>query len=212
MSQNEHQRALDRVYAATNPEELSAGYADWAAAYDRETIELGYCLPFAIAAWVARHVPKGSGPLLDAGCGTGLSGPLLASLGYHDLAGLDLSPEMLEIAASRGSYGDLRQAELGRELPWSDDHFAAFFSTGVFTLGHAPASSLDELVRITRPGGHAIFTVRDKLLEAGEFRAEFDDLEKAGRWRPVEESRPFRPFVLAEPEVTNVAFVFEVLR
>ncbi|MGY6710406.1 MAG: class I SAM-dependent DNA methyltransferase [Rhizobiaceae bacterium] len=211
MKQDEQQRALDRVYAATNPDELSAGYADWAAAYDRETIELGYCLPFAITAWVARHVQRGVGPLLDAGCGTGLSGPLLFSLGYDDLAGLDLSPEMLDIAASRGCYADLRQGELGQVLPWPDDHFAGFLSTGVFTLGHAPVSSFDELVRITRPGGHAIFTVRDKLLEGDEFRAKFDALEKAGRWRLVEESRPFRPFVLAEPEALNSAFVFEIL-
>jgi predicted TPR repeat methyltransferase len=81
MSDDEHARALDRVYAATNPEDLKAGYADWAAAYDRETIGLGYCLPFVVTAWVARHVPRGAGPLLDAGCGTGLSGPLVAALG-----------------------------------------------------------------------------------------------------------------------------------
>jgi predicted TPR repeat methyltransferase len=210
LSEDEHARALDRVYAATNPEELAAGYADWAAAYDRETIELGYCLPFAVASWVARHVPKGAGPLLDAGCGTGLSGPLIAALGYQELAGLDLSPEMLDIAGSRGVYGDLRQAELGRELPWPDDHFAGFFSTGVFTLGHAPASSFDELVRVTRPGGHAIFTIRDRLLEAGEFPEKFEQLEKADRWRLVEESGAFRAFVLAEPDVLNKAFVFQI--
>ena len=211
MSQNEQQRALDRVYAATNPEELANGYADWAAAYDRETIELGYCLPFAITAWVARHVPKDAGILLDAGCGTGLSGPLLVSLGYGDLAGLDLSQEMLDIAASRGCYSDLRQGELGQVLPWPDNHFACFLSTGVFTLGHAPASSLDELVRITRPGGHAIFTVRDKLLEGDAFPAKMDALVRDGRWRLVEESGPFRPFVLAEPQAMNSAFVFEIL-
>ena len=60
---------------------------------------LGYLLPFLIAAWVARYVPVGEGPLLDAGCGTGLSGPSLKALGYDDIAGLDLSPEMLSVAA-----------------------------------------------------------------------------------------------------------------
>ena len=46
--------ALDRVYAARTPGELTAAYAGWAAAYDRETAALGYCLPFLVAAWVAR--------------------------------------------------------------------------------------------------------------------------------------------------------------
>lgn len=208
---SEASTALDRVYAARTPEELNAAYAAWAADYDRETIALGYCLPFVVAAWVARHVPTDAGPLLDAGCGTGLSGPCLAALGYRDLAGLDMSEEMLRFASARGSYRDLRLGQLGSTLPWADDHFAGFFSTGVFTAGHAPASGLEELARITRPGGFAIFTVRDTLLDSAGFRDVFARLEGAGRWRPVEESEAFRAFVLAEPEVLVKTFVFEVL-
>ncbi len=66
-------------------------------------------------------------------------------------------------------------------------------------------------MRITRPGGHAIFTVRDTVLEQGGFRDVFEWLERAGRWRPVEESPLFRAFAIAEPEVLVKAFVFEVL-
>ena len=132
--------ALDMVYAAKTPDELAAAYAAWAATYDSETASLGYSLPFVIAAWVTRYVPAGEGPLLDAGCGTGLTGPSLKALGYDDIAGLDLSSDMLTIAGSRGAYGELKQAALGRPLPWPDGHFRAFFSTGVFTISHAPAS------------------------------------------------------------------------
>lgn len=203
--------ALDGVYAANSPEELASAYAAWSSDYDRETIALGYCLPFVIGSWVARHVPADAGPLLDAGCGTGLSGPYLRALGYAAIEGLDFSEEMLGLARQRGAYSVLKRATLGETLPWPDGHFSAFFSTGVFTEGHAPASSLDELVRITRPGGHAIFTVRDSVLEAGGFREVFNRLEKAGRWRKAEESLPFRAFAIAEPEVLVQAFVFEVL-
>lgn len=205
------EKALDRVYAAKSPRELERAYADWAADYDRDTIALGYSLPFVIAGWVTRYVPHGDGPLLDAGCGTGLSGPFLKALGYDDLVGLDYSREMLDLAGQRNAYRELRQAELGTTLPWPDDHIAAFLSSGVFTAGHAPASSFEELVRITRPGGHAIFTVRDLLLEDGGFSDAFRRLEDAGRWRRVEESEPFRAFVLAEPEVKVKAFVFEIV-
>lgn len=201
---------LDLVYSARSGEELNAAYAAWAADYDRDTIALGYALPFMITAWLARHLPGGAGPVLDAGCGTGLSGPYLAALGYDDLAGLDLSPDMLKLARHRGVYRQLEAAELGKTLPWPDDHFAAFVSTGVFTQGHAPASGLDELVRITRSGGFAVFTVRDVILDSGGFRQIFDRLEQAKRWTPVERSPPFRAFAIGEPEVKVEAFVFRI--
>lgn len=202
---------LSQVYAASTPEELSAAYASWAAAYDRDTLASGYCLPFQVLAWVARYVAPGDGPLLDAGCGTGLSGPCLAALGYRQIEGLDISEEMLRVATARSTYAALKQATLGETLPWDDNHFAAFFSTGVFTEGHAPASSLAELCRITRPGGHAIFTVRDKIFDSGGFAGVIAGLSAHGAWRPLEQSPPFRAFVLDEPEVLVSTHVFEVL-
>ncbi|MEP9374646.1 class I SAM-dependent methyltransferase [Mesorhizobium sp. KR1-2] len=211
MSQHRHSEGLEQVYAARNEAELTQAYAAWSSDYDRETAASGYCLPFMITAWVARHVRPAAGPVLDAGCGTGLSGAYLQALGYCDIEGLDFSQDMLAIARARGAYGALTEAALGGPLPWRDGHFAAFFSTGVFTEGHAPASSLDELARITRAGGHAIFTVRDVVLDMGGFRAKFAELEQAGRWRPVEESPWFRAFAVDEPDVLVKAFVFEIL-
>lgn len=202
---------LEQVYAAKTPEELSAAYAAWAAAYDRDTLAAGYCLPFQVPAWLARHVRPDAGPVLDAGCGTGLSGPCLRALGYRQVAGLDFSQEMLTLAGSRGAYDELKRATLGETLPWADDHFAGFLSTGVFTEGHAPASSLGELCRITRPGGMAVFTVRDSIFGSGGFDAVIEDLSSRGVWRKVEESPPFRAFALDEPDVLVTAHVFEVL-
>jgi predicted TPR repeat methyltransferase len=203
--------ALDSVYGADTPESLAQAYAAWAATYDSETASLGYLLPFLITAWVARYVPAGEGLLLDAGCGTGLSGPSLKALGYRDIAGLDLSDDMLKIAGSRNAYGELKQAMLGGPLPWPDGYFRAFFSTGVFTISHAPASGLHDLVRITKKGGHAIFTVRDQVFESGGFQAVFDELTTANKWQLVEQSPWFRCYAIAEPDALVKTFVFEVL-
>ncbi len=211
MSEKRHSEGLEQVYSAKTDTELTRAYASWSGDYDRETAASGYCLPFMIAAWVARYVPRAAGPLLDAGCGTGLSGPYLRALGYDDIDGLDFSADMLAIAWTRNAYAALTQAALGGPLPWADGHFAAFFSTGVFTEGHAPASSLDELVRITRAGGHAVFTVRDVVLESGGFRHKFAELEQAGLWQPLEESPPFRAFAVDEADVLVKAFAFEIL-
>jgi predicted TPR repeat methyltransferase len=203
-------KALDEVYAAKSEAELVAAYESWATDYDRQTAAAGYCLPFIITGFVARYVPRGHGPILDAGCGTGLSGPYLNALGYSEIEGLDFSEEMLAVARQRDAYALLIRATLGGPLPWTTGHFAAFFSTGVFTEGHAPAASFDELVRITRPGGHAIFTVRDLVLESGGFRRKFTELEEAKRWRLMEESPPLRVFVVDEPDILVKAFVFKV--
>ena len=199
---------LEQVYAARTAEELAAAYAAWSNVYDAETARAGYCLPFLITAWLARYVPAGTGPILDAGCGTGLSGPYLAALGYPDVEGLDFSEQMLALARDRGGYSALTRARLGDPLPWPDGHFAAFVSTGVFTEGHAPASGLLELARITRPGGHAVFTVRDSILVSGGFRTVFEDLRGGVGWMPVEESQPFRAFAITEPDVLVRAFTF----
>ena len=49
--------------------------------------------------------------VLDAGCGTGLCGPLVRPL-CRTLIGVDLSPKMLARAQSRGCYDELVAAEL----------------------------------------------------------------------------------------------------
>ena len=118
---------------------------------------------------------------------------------------------MRALAGCRDANRVFTQAELGMRLPWPDGHFRAFFSAGVFTIGHAPASALHELARITRGGGHAIFTVRDVVLESGGFLAVNAELERQGKWRPVEQSGWLRAFAITEPEALVKTFVFEVL-
>jgi predicted TPR repeat methyltransferase len=204
-----HSSSLNAVYAASSPSELVEAYQRWADNYDRETLKLGYCLPFVIAAWLARYVVGDNGEILDAGCGTGLSAPILKALGYHPICGLDFSENMLEAARVRGGYETLVHAELGKTLSFANDRFGAFISTGVFTAGHAPASSLFELVRILKRGGYAVFTVRDSIFENGGFGEVFAQLTASHSWRLVEKSAPFRAFTIAEPDVLVTAYVFQ---
>lgn len=205
---DEQENGLERVYAAQTREELSDAYEIWAANYDRETLSSGYHLPFAITAWLARHVEQGNQPILDVGCGTGLSAPLLRALGFSQIIGLDMSEAMLEIAAARSIYARLETACLGETLPFADASIAALFSTGVFTEGHAPASSLYELLRILMPGGKAILTVRDSVFSSNGFAAIFDAFCKSGQWIEVERSPSFRAFAIDEPDVLVSTYVF----
>lgn len=85
----------------------------FARTFDAKLAELGYKAPQFVAESVARHLPGPARTLdvLDAGCGTGLCGPLLAPWARH-LAGVDLSEGMLHKAVARQVYDELVQGEL----------------------------------------------------------------------------------------------------
>ena len=208
---DQHSQMLQRVYDAQNKDELADAYSEWAKRYDRDLLEEGYILPFFITAFVSRYLEKGAGPILDAGVGTGLTGPYLAALGYTGLTGIDMSDEMLEMARARGCYADLKNAVLGEPLPWPDDHFAAFISAGVFTTGHAPASSLDELVRITRPGGFAIFNIRQSVFEENGFATKLSEQEAAGLIKPIDVSPPFAGFAYDKDDILGFVHILQIL-
>lgn len=62
--------------------------------------------------------PAAALDVLDAGCGTGLCGPLLRPYARR-LSGVDLSPKMLDQAAARALYDAL---EVGELVAWLDAH------------------------------------------------------------------------------------------
>ena len=187
MAKGLHDGHLGAVYEARAPEEVAALYDDWAATYDAEMARAGYRHPAVGLALLARHAPRGAGPVLDAGCGTGLLGDWLGILGFSPVEGLDLSAGMLAVARAKGAYAALHQLALGSALPFEDGRFAATICTGVFTTGHVGAEGLAELVRITRPGGALVMTVKTTLWDQG-FAAAIAD--HAGL-RIVEQTKPY---------------------
>lgn len=162
-----HEGHLGAVYEADTPDRIAALYDSWAESYDDEMARAGYRHPAVGLALLARHAPRGSGPVLDAGCGTGLLGDWLGILGFAPVEGLDLSEGMLARARAKGSYAALHRLALGGALPFADHAFAAVICTGVFTTGHVGAEGLPELIRITRRGGPLVLTVKTTLWEGG---------------------------------------------
>lgn len=163
----EHAGALGAVYAAKTADEVAAAYDGWAEGYDAEMAAAGYRHPTIGLALLARHLPKGAAPILDAGVGTGLTGAWFAIMGWPEVWGIDISPGMLAVAARKGSYAQLSRAVLGQPLAFGDGQFAAVISTGVFTTGHVGTEALPELLRITRSGGVIVLTVKGTLWDQG---------------------------------------------
>jgi predicted TPR repeat methyltransferase len=212
MTEVSRELRLEQVYGAKSNDELRAIYDEWAAAYDSDLQAFGYSYPPAIAGLVARYVRERDAPILDAGAGTGIVGEVLAILGYTKLTGIDLSDGMLAIARAKGVYAELRNQTLGRRLDFAEHAFAAVVSAGVLTTGHAPPSCLDELIRVTRPGGHLIFTLSTPVYEEGGFRPKLEALSGQGLWRAVETTPTWcsLPRAPSHASVTARAYVFAV--
>ena len=181
---------LTRVYGAATTAENRRIYDNWADSYDADVSSGGYGYVPMAAGLFGRHVEPGETPVLDAGCGSGLIGAALARLGYANLTGIDLSDGMLRAAERKGVYCDLRQRVLGEPLDFDDGAFRAVVCTGVFTPGHAPPESLDELVRVTAKGGALIFCCTDAALAEGGFQARIDALTEAGLWTLTDSAGP----------------------
>ena len=207
MTQNDRVRW---VYSSQNEQELEERYDQWAEEYDADLeSDFGWISPQRTSEYVAKHVAK-EGSVLDAGAGTGLVGECLHEMGFRKMTAMDLSLGMLEVARRKGIYEALDQMTMGETLDYSTDQFDASVIVGVFTQGHAPASSIDELVRVVKSGGHIVFSLRtDTYLENG-FKDKMDSLESAGLWKLVEVSDAYHPLPKGEPEVMHQVWVFQV--
>ena len=207
-SQNTHH--LQSVYNAKDSQEIAELYDDWAEDYDQSVLSFGYATPAVTAGFFGRYVKPKDGTVLDAGAGTGMMGEILAPLGYDDLIGIDISDNMLELARKKRVYKDLRQMELGGPLDLPTDTFAAVVSAGVFAAGHAPPESFDELIRVTKPGGCMIFSVRTDVYEDGGFKGKQEALEREGRWQLLEVTEPFSHLRYEDPDLKVQVFAYQV--
>ena len=210
MKISESSEWLHKVYRSRNIKELKERYNAWAENYEQDVCSFGYKSPGVITGLIGRYVETQDGPILDAGAGTGLLGEKLASYGYNNLIGIDLSEAMLDVAQRKGIYQELKQMVLGEHLDFPDNSFSAVVSMGVFTENHAPPESFDELIRITRPGGHIVFSVRSDTGLNKSYKEKQDALLEEGKWEFVEATSAFQCLPDARPEVLNQVFVFKV--
>ena len=72
-----------------------------------------------------------------------------------------------------------------------------------------PVSAFDELVRVTKPGGYIVFSLRTDMVEDG-FKEYFAGLEAAGKWKLAEATDPFQPLPKGEPEVFHQIWAYQV--
>ncbi len=204
MGKGEHGGHLGAVYGAASAAELAESYDHWAESYEAEMRQAGYRHPLIATALLARHMAPG-GPLLDAGCGTGLMGEWLGLLGYGPLAGLDLSAGMLAVAARKGCYAGLHQAALGGALPFPAGHFAGIVAVGVFTTGHVGAEALAGLAAVAAPGAVLVVTVKTPLWQTG-----FVEAAAAAGFHLLEATPPYASMPGEAATIPSLAAAFRL--
>jgi predicted TPR repeat methyltransferase len=171
----------DRVLNASSLKDIEDAYRDWAGNYDRELVDdSGYVAPRQCAATLSELLPGPDAVVLDAGCGTGLVGHYLAGAGVSTIDGLDYSRDMLEVAAAKGCYRELMQADLNGPLDIESDRYDATVCVGTFTSGHVGPEALFELIRVTSKQGPVCFTVRDSFWRESQFTDVIDETARRG--------------------------------
>ncbi len=182
------QRLTDARGANSKMDEaaIRVAYRRWAPVYDNTFGR--------VAAEGRKHavelINKRQGSVLEVGVGTGLSLP-----GYRrdlEIAGIDLSPDMLEkarerVAAERlTNVTGLYEMDAG-DLKFPDASFDTVAAMYVMTVVPDPEKVMRELSRVCRPGGEVLivnhFSADDGMRGWVERRmAPFADMLG---WRPV---------------------------
>lgn len=174
---------LDKAYAVEGGAATRALYDAWSASYEAEVAQNGYATPGRVARALRAHAPEPRTPILDFGCGTGLSGLALKLAGFQTIDGLDISAEMLAKARAKNLYRDLKQVEVDKDLPVASGAYSIITAIGVIGAGAAPVQVFDTLMDLLPSGGHFAFSFNDHTLQDPRFEGKLDGYLEANTAR-----------------------------
>lgn len=171
--------ALDgRATAAAPADYVRATFDGFARDFDERLIGVfDYHVPEAIGRSIRRvraFAPR-SAEVLDLGCGTGLSGAVLADVAKR-MVGVDVSGAMLQEARARGCYQELAEAEiLGWMRAAAAEQFDVIVAADVLVYFGDLVPVFAQAARLLRPGGLLAFSI--EVCRDADFR-----LQDSGRY------------------------------
>lgn len=177
------EHSLEGAYALKTPEDSVALYRGWAETYDTQYAQAhGYVYDRQIARTYLDEQRGAPGEVLDVGAGTGL---VAAQMPGVVIDAVDISQEMLDVAAAKGLYRSRIRADLTGTLPMADASYDGLVSAGVFTHGHVGPACLPELLRVAKPKAACVFGINADVFDSMRFGSAFADLVGDGVIEPV---------------------------
>lgn len=150
------------VPARASDEYLRKVFDSFSSSFEAKLARLHYRAPDLVAEALAQGDVAATRALdvLDAGCGTGLCGPLLAPYA-RTLVGVDLSRGMLQHARAKQVYDELVEGELTAYLQQHREAFDVIVSADTLVYFGALQDFASAAAAALRPGGRLIFTVEE---------------------------------------------------
>jgi predicted TPR repeat methyltransferase len=152
--------------------------------FDEALANLHYTAPGLLTAALSEVISFAERRLvvLDAGCGTGLCGPLLRS-SARQLVGVDLSKGMLAKAKERNVYDELHETELVAFMCAHPADYDVVISVDTLVYFGALEGAMSAAATALRPGGVLAFTLEAETIGSSErFR-----LHQSGRYSHSED-------------------------
>jgi SAM-dependent methyltransferase len=94
--------------------------------------------------------------ILDVGCGSGYKLGYLRRRADWETHGVDFNAQAVENARANGAEAHVTT---GDRLPFADDHFDAVMSWHSLEHHYSPKATINEVMRVLRPGGYGIIAV-----------------------------------------------------
>jgi D-aspartate ligase len=146
-------------------QEFESTAEDWRTIYEEESV---YALIHRERQTIALDwidglgLPEGT-PVLEVGCGAGLTAVALAGRGLNVTA-IDAAPAMIQLTeqlARDRDLGDRLSASVAdaHDLPDEDGSYALVVGLGVLPWLHTPDRAMEEMARVVRPGGYILVNV-----------------------------------------------------
>ncbi|MDE0305542.1 MAG: methyltransferase domain-containing protein [Albidovulum sp.] len=171
---------LNSVYVSRTPLETKSLYDEWSTTYEETVNGHGYATPERCAVALSDFVEDKAVPILDFGCGTGISGMALTEYGFSTIDGCDISKEMLDLADEKQIYRKLWQIDPGSEINLPTGRYAHIAAIGVIGIGAAPIDVFDGLFGALPNGGSLTFSLNDHTLSDPEYEARVSEYTDTG--------------------------------
>ena len=141
---------------------VAATFDRFAESFESKLASLSYRAPALVAAMLEEtgRQPVKDLNVLDAGCGTGLCGPLIAPYARR-LTGVDLSAKMLDRARDKNVYDALVEGELTDCLRRTREAFDLIVSADALVYFGALDEVAAAAAMALKPGGDFLFTLED---------------------------------------------------